>query len=67
MLASIGLVSTSLTIFLSVFPAADEPHKVMAVVKVVGGTAIMIGLGLVLLLIAHYKGRRLARQPAQLI
>jgi hypothetical protein len=39
----------------------------MAVVKVVGGTAIMIGIGLVLLLIARYKGRKLARQSAQLI
>jgi amino acid transporter len=66
-LASIGLVSTSLTIFLSVFPAEDEPHKVMAVVKIVGGTAIMIGLGLVLLLIARYKSRKLAQQPAQLM
>jgi len=65
-LASIGLLSTSLTIFLSVFPAEDEPHKVMAVMKVVGGTAIMIGVGVVLLLIAHYKGRKLARQSAQL-
>jgi amino acid transporter len=65
-LASIGLLSTSLTIFLSVFPAEDEPHKVMAVMKVVGGTATMIGIGGVLLLIAHYKGRKVARQPAQL-
>jgi len=65
-LASIGLLSTSLTIFLSVFPAGDEPHPVMAVLKVVGGTAIMIGVGLVLLLIARYKARKLARQPAQL-
>ena len=62
-LGSIGLVSTSLTIFLSVFPAEDEPHKVMAVVKIVGGTAIMIGIGLVLLLIANYKARKLAHQP----
>ena len=44
-LASLGLLSTSLTIFLSVFPAEDEPHKAMAVVKVVGGTAVMIGIG----------------------
>ena len=65
-LASIGLISTSLTIVLSVFPAEDDPHKVMAVVKVVGGTAVMIGVGMVLLLIAHYKGRKLADRPAQL-
>jgi amino acid transporter len=65
-LASIGLLSTSLTIFLSVFPAEDEPHKLIAVMKVVGGTAIMIGFGLVLLLIARYKARKLARHSAQL-
>ena len=53
--------STSLTIFLSVIPAEDEPHKVMAVMKVVGGTAVMIGIGAVLLLIARYKGRKLAQ------
>ncbi len=65
-LASIGLISTSITIVLSVFPAADEPHKIMAVVKVVGGTVIMLGVGMVLLLIAHIKGRKLAQQPAPL-
>jgi len=32
----------------------------------VGGTAVMIGVGMVLLMIAHYKGRKLAEQPAQL-
>jgi glutamate:GABA antiporter len=65
-LAVTGLISTTFTIILSVFPAEDDPHKVMAVVKVVGGTAVMIGLGFVLLLIARYKSRKLAEQPAQL-
>lgn len=63
-LATMGLVSTSVTIFLSLFPAEDEPHKLMAVLKIVGGTAVMIGIGLVLLLIAHYKSRKLAQEPA---
>ena len=64
-LGSIGLMSTTLTIFLSVFPAEDDPHKAVAVAKVVGGTAVMIGAGLVLLLIARYKSRRLDQRPAQ--
>jgi len=64
-LASIGLVSTGLTIFLSVFPAEDDPHKAMAVLKVVGGTAVMIGIGLVLLLIARFKRRTVAERTAQ--
>ena len=33
----------------------------MAVVKVVGGTAVMIGAGIVLFLIARSKARKLAK------
>jgi hypothetical protein len=58
------LASTALTLFLAVFPAEDEPHKAMAVVKVVGGTAVMIGAGIVLFLIARSKARRLANPAA---
>lgn len=65
-LASIGLASTMLTIFLSVIPAEEEPHKVIAVIKVVGGTAVMLGIGVVLFLIGHYKGRKLASQSARI-
>ena len=67
LLGSLGFISTSVTIVLSVFPGEDEPHKVMAVAKVVGGTAVMIGVGMALLLIAHYKQRKLAEQPAHLM
>jgi amino acid transporter len=63
-LASLGLASTLITIFLSVFPAEDEPHKAMAVGKVVGGTAVMIGAGIVLFLIGRHKGRKLAEREA---
>jgi amino acid transporter len=56
-LGSVGLVSTTLTIFLSAFPAEDDPNKTLAVVKVLGGTALMIGAGMVVFLIGHYKGR----------
>ena len=64
-LAALGF-STMLTIVLSVFPAEDEPHKAMAVVKVLGGTAVMIGAGIVLFLIGRHKGRKLAEQEAQI-
>ncbi len=63
-LASLGLASTALTLFLAVFPAEDEPHKAMAVVKVVGGTAVMIGAGIVLFLIARSKARKLSKLAA---
>ena len=65
-LASVGLASTTLTIILSAFPASDDPHKTLAVLKVVGGALLMVGSGLVMFLIGHYKGRRMAQQPAQL-
>jgi amino acid transporter len=45
MLAVIGMLSTSLTILLSLLPPPDEPNKVLAVVKVVGMTGVMLAVG----------------------
>ncbi len=61
-LASIGMASTLVTIVLSAFPAGDEPHKVMAVIKVLGGTAAMVGAGIVMFLIGRYKGSKLPHE-----
>ena len=44
-LASVGLASTSLTILLSLVPGSDEPNKALAVVKVLGGTIVLVGAG----------------------
>ncbi|HUB29328.1 MAG TPA: APC family permease [Terracidiphilus sp.] len=44
-LATIGLVSTAVTIVLSTIPGADEANKPLAVAKVIGGTGVLIGLG----------------------
>jgi amino acid transporter len=44
-LASIGFVGTFVTIVLSLIPGADEPDKTMAVIKVVGSTIVLGGLG----------------------
>ena len=41
----IGLVATTATIILSVVPAADEPNKPLAVLKIVGGTAALMAAG----------------------
>ena len=59
-LASLGLASTALTIVLSVFPASDEPHKWMAVGKVVGGTAVMVGAGVAVFLLERRRAHRRA-------
>jgi amino acid transporter len=58
-LASIGLASTTVTIILSAFPADDEPHKTLAVIKVLGGTVMLAGVGVAVFLIGRYKARRM--------
>ncbi|HEY9126151.1 MAG TPA: amino acid permease, partial [Acidobacteriaceae bacterium] len=54
--ASIGLVSTVITIGLSVIPAEDEPNKPLAVFKIVGLTLILILVGMAIY--AHGKRRQ---------
>jgi amino acid transporter len=60
-LATIGLASTALTIVLSAFPADDEPDKLLAVVKVVGGTLVLVGAGIALFLVSRVITRYKAR------
>jgi amino acid transporter len=56
-LASIGLLSTAITIVLSVIPAGDEANKPLAVAKVVGGTGALVGLGVCVFLFSRFKAR----------
>lgn len=58
-LASIGFVSTSVTILLSVIPGADETNKPLAVVKVVGGTAVLVGAGVAVFLASSRKAKHM--------
>jgi glutamate:GABA antiporter len=44
-LASVGLVTTSISIVLALVPAEDESHKTLAVVKVAGLTLLLLALG----------------------
>ncbi len=44
-LGTVGFTTTLLTILASVAPAADEPHKVLAVVKVVGLMGLLLLIG----------------------
>jgi glutamate:GABA antiporter len=46
-LGVLGFTTTLITIAFSVMPAADEPHKVFAVVKIVGLSALLVALGVV--------------------
>ena len=44
-LGALGFTTTLVTIAFSVIPADDEPHKVLAVVKIVGLTALLLAIG----------------------
>jgi amino acid transporter len=58
LLGVVGIVSTTMTILLSTVPADDEPNKALALVKVVGGTAVMIGAGFAVFLYSRWKTQR---------
>ena len=42
----VGLATTTLTIILSLIPQPDEPNKPLAVFKIVGGTAVILLIGI---------------------
>jgi amino acid transporter len=56
-LAATGFFVTAVSIVLACIPPDDEPRKMLAVVKVVGSSAILVGIGAVV----YWLGRRRAR------
>jgi amino acid transporter len=59
-LGIVGFAATAATIVLALFPGADQPNKVLAVVKVVGETLALLGLGAAIFLAERRKARRAA-------
>jgi amino acid transporter len=45
LLGVVGFTTTLVTIAFSLVPADDEPHKILAVVKIVGLTALLLAIG----------------------
>ncbi len=62
-LASLGLVSTAVTIVLSVIPGNDEPNKPLAVAKVLGATMVLVGAGVVVF-VAERRRTRVRQRAA---
>ncbi|HMB80508.1 MAG TPA: amino acid permease, partial [Vicinamibacterales bacterium] len=62
LLASTGFIVTFVSIILACIPADDEPNKMLAVVKVVGSSAVLVGAGAVVYLLGR---RRAAARPAE--
>jgi len=59
-MASLGFCTTVLTIALSLIPPADEPNKLLAVVKIVGLTGLVLIVGVLL----YWLGKRNASRAA---
>lgn len=57
--AGLGFVTTAVAIVLAIIPADEEPNKPIAVAKVLGSTALLIGGGIVTFAIAQKKRRAL--------
>jgi glutamate:GABA antiporter len=60
-LGVVGLLTTAASIVLSLFPSANEPRPALAVAKVVGLTAVMLGAGMAV----YRRGRRRTRATAR--
>ncbi len=56
-LAAMGLASTVATVVLSTIPAGDDPHPVLAVVKILGLTAVLVGAGVAVFVAARVVRR----------
>jgi len=54
-LAVSGLLTTIISSVLACIPPADEPHKVLAVTKIVGSSAAMVGAGAVVYWIGRLR------------
>jgi len=57
-LATLGLASTAATIILSTIPGGEETNKPLAVIKVICGTAVLMGAGVAVFLFSRFKARR---------
>jgi hypothetical protein len=56
--ACLGFATTVAAVLLAAFPAPDEPNKLLAVIKILGLTTVLLGSGT----LVYVLGQRSARQ-----
>jgi amino acid transporter len=61
LVAIVGFLTTTMTIVLSLIPQPDEPNKLLAVIKIVGGSGLMVLIGAWIYIAGR---RRAAREPS---
>ena len=54
LLAAVGFVVTLAAVVLACLPAADDPNKTLAVIKIVGGSAVLVAAGA----LVYFLGKR---------
>jgi glutamate:GABA antiporter len=59
-LGVLGFTTTLITIVFSVMPAADEPHKLLAVAKIVGLTGLLLAVGVLLFSLGKSRAAKLS-------
>jgi glutamate:GABA antiporter len=64
LLAVVGLITTSLTIVLAVIPSSDEPHKTIAIAKVLGSTILLVGAGVAVFWGTTWRRRNIESRDA---
>jgi amino acid transporter len=57
-LGTVGFATTTLMILLSLLPSPDDPNKVLAVTKVLGLTAVLLAIGVLVYLNGKARARR---------
>jgi len=62
LVATVGFLTTTLTIALSLIPQPDEPDKPLALFKVIGGCGALVAIGAGIYAAGK---RRAAREPTQ--
>jgi len=57
LISIVGFATTSGAILLSLLPPPDEPNKALAMLKIIGLTGALLGVGVVIFLVGRWRGR----------
>jgi glutamate:GABA antiporter len=55
-LAALGFTVTAISIVLACVPADEEPNKMLAIVKVVGSSMVLVGIGVLVYVLGRRRG-----------
>jgi amino acid transporter len=58
LVATVGFVTTTMTIALSLIPQPDEPNKPLALLKIVGGTGALVVVGVSIYIAGKQRAKR---------